>query len=69
MPTCTQPWFSLANLQQEVELSRQRHDGDLKEKNRLSRMLDHKVSTLAVLEVRMVLVTEIKLFLVPAKKM
>ncbi|XP_057502922.1 eukaryotic translation initiation factor 3 subunit A-like [Actinidia eriantha] len=28
--------------QQEVELSRQRHDGDLKEKNRLSRMLDHK---------------------------
>ena len=53
-------------MQQEVELSRQRHDGDLKEKNRLSRMLDHKVSILA-LEVHMVLVTEIKLFLVPAK--
>ncbi|KAA8536786.1 hypothetical protein F0562_029264 [Nyssa sinensis] len=29
--------------QQEIELSRQRHDGDLKEKNRLSRMLDQKM--------------------------
>lgn len=28
--------------QQEIELSRQRHDGDLKEKNRLTRMLDNK---------------------------
>uniref|UniRef100_A0A2P2L6C7 Eukaryotic translation initiation factor 3 subunit A n=4 Tax=Rhizophora mucronata TaxID=61149 RepID=A0A2P2L6C7_RHIMU len=28
--------------QQEVEMSRQRHDGDLREKNRLSRMLDNK---------------------------
>ncbi|XP_059652352.1 eukaryotic translation initiation factor 3 subunit A [Cornus florida] len=28
--------------QLEVELSRQRHDGDLKEKNRMSRMLDQK---------------------------
>ncbi|KAL6960070.1 Eukaryotic translation initiation factor 3 subunit A [Sarracenia purpurea var. burkii] len=28
--------------QQEVELSRQRHDGDLKEKNRLARMWRHK---------------------------
>uniref|UniRef100_A0A5B6YH07 Eukaryotic translation initiation factor 3 subunit A n=1 Tax=Davidia involucrata TaxID=16924 RepID=A0A5B6YH07_DAVIN len=28
--------------QQEIELSRQRHDGDLKEKNRLSRMSNHK---------------------------
>ncbi|KAL3515996.1 hypothetical protein ACH5RR_022898 [Cinchona calisaya] len=28
---------------QEVELSRQRHDGDLKEKNRLARMLEHKI--------------------------
>ncbi|KAA8545218.1 hypothetical protein F0562_020002 [Nyssa sinensis] len=28
---------------QEIELSRQRHDGDLKEKNRLARMLDHKM--------------------------
>ncbi|KAL5853920.1 hypothetical protein ACOSQ3_009038 [Xanthoceras sorbifolium] len=28
--------------QQEIELSRQRHDGDLQEKNRLSRMLDNK---------------------------
>ncbi|MFZ8272504.1 hypothetical protein ACO1K0_14120, partial [Staphylococcus aureus] len=26
--------------QQEIELSRQRHDGDLKEKNRLLRILD-----------------------------
>lgn len=31
-------------LQLEVELSRQRHDGDLREKNRLTRMLDNKVS-------------------------
>ena len=30
--------------QQEIELSRQRHDGDLKEKNRLSRILENKVS-------------------------
>ena len=30
-------------LQLEVELSRQRHDGDLKEKNRLACMLDNKV--------------------------
>ncbi|XP_028076888.1 eukaryotic translation initiation factor 3 subunit A [Camellia sinensis] len=29
--------------QQEIELSRQRHDGDLMEKNRLSRMLEHKI--------------------------
>lgn len=29
--------------QQEIELSRQRHDGDLTEKNRLSRMLEHKI--------------------------
>ncbi|KAI8022274.1 Eukaryotic translation initiation factor 3 subunit A [Camellia lanceoleosa] len=29
--------------QQEIELSRQRHDGDLQEKNRLSRMLEHKI--------------------------
>ncbi|XP_050221099.1 eukaryotic translation initiation factor 3 subunit A [Mercurialis annua] len=29
--------------QLETELSRQRHDGDLKEKNRLSRMLDNKM--------------------------
>ncbi|KAK4768980.1 hypothetical protein SAY86_027130 [Trapa natans] len=28
--------------QQEVEISRQRHDGDLKEKNRLARMADNK---------------------------
>ncbi|XP_057496488.1 eukaryotic translation initiation factor 3 subunit A-like [Actinidia eriantha] len=34
--------FHEREQQQEVELSRQRHDGDLKEKNRLSRMLDHK---------------------------
>lgn len=31
-------------LQREVELSRERHESDLKEKNRLSRMLDNKVS-------------------------
>lgn len=31
-------------LQLEIEISRQRHDGDLREKNRLSRMLDNKVS-------------------------
>jgi hypothetical protein len=31
-------------LQLETELSRQRHDGDLKEKYRLSRMLENKVS-------------------------
>ena len=30
-------------LQLEVELSRQCHDGDLREKNRLARMLDNKV--------------------------
>ncbi|KAI6692377.1 hypothetical protein NL676_020087 [Syzygium grande] len=29
--------------QQEIELSRQRHDGDLREKNRLARMLENKV--------------------------
>ncbi|XP_031381729.1 eukaryotic translation initiation factor 3 subunit A-like [Punica granatum] len=29
--------------QQEIELSRQRHDGDLKEKNRLARMAENKV--------------------------
>ncbi|KAK1370744.1 Eukaryotic translation initiation factor 3 subunit A [Heracleum sosnowskyi] len=29
--------------QQEIELSRQRHDGDLKEKNRLLRILDNKI--------------------------
>ncbi|KAL7239738.1 hypothetical protein ACSBR2_005588 [Camellia fascicularis] len=29
--------------QQEIELSRQRHDGDLMEKNRLSRMLEHMI--------------------------
>ncbi|KAG6773142.1 hypothetical protein POTOM_020399 [Populus tomentosa] len=29
--------------QQEIELSRQRHDGDLREKNRLSRMLEYKI--------------------------
>ncbi|XP_041017495.1 eukaryotic translation initiation factor 3 subunit A-like [Juglans microcarpa x Juglans regia] len=29
--------------QLEVELSRQRHDGDLREKNRLTRMLDNKI--------------------------
>ncbi|KAG5244746.1 eukaryotic translation initiation factor [Salix suchowensis] len=29
--------------QQEIELSRQRHDGDLKEKNRLSRILENKI--------------------------
>lgn len=33
-----------AALQLEVELSRQHHDGDLKEKNRLARMLENKVS-------------------------
>lgn len=32
-------------LQQEIELSRLRHDGDLKEKNRLARILDDKVVT------------------------
>lgn len=31
-------------MQQEVELSEQRHAGDLKEKERLSRMMGHKVS-------------------------
>ncbi len=31
-------------LQLEVEVSRQRHDGDLKEKNRMARMLENKVS-------------------------
>lgn len=31
-------------LQLEVELSQQRHEGDLKEKNRLARMLENKVS-------------------------
>lgn len=31
-------------LQLEVELSRQHHDGDLREKNRLARMMDNKVS-------------------------
>ncbi|XP_042491629.1 eukaryotic translation initiation factor 3 subunit A-like [Macadamia integrifolia] len=31
-----------ATLQQEIELSRQRHAGDLQEKNRLARMLDQK---------------------------
>ena len=30
--------------QREVELSRERHESDLKEKSRLSRMLDFKVS-------------------------
>lgn len=35
--------FSFSVLQLEVEVSRQRHDGDLREKNRLSRMLDNKV--------------------------
>ncbi|PPR85528.1 hypothetical protein GOBAR_AA35166 [Gossypium barbadense] len=34
--------------QLEVELSRQRHDGDLKEKNRLARMLENKVSTFGI---------------------
>ncbi|XP_047340607.1 eukaryotic translation initiation factor 3 subunit A-like [Impatiens glandulifera] len=29
--------------QQEIEISRQRHDGDLKEKNRLSRLLEYKI--------------------------
>lgn len=29
--------------QQEIELSRQRHDGDLREKNRLARMVENKV--------------------------
>ena len=32
-----------ANLQQAIELSREHHEGDLKEKNRLARMLDNKV--------------------------
>ena len=31
-------------FQREVELSRERHESDLKEKSRLSRMLDFKVS-------------------------
>lgn len=31
-------------LQLEIELSQQRHEGDLKEKNRLSRMVDNKAS-------------------------
>lgn len=30
----------------EIELSQQRHEGDLKEKNRLARMLDNKVISL-----------------------
>lgn len=30
-------------MQQEVELSKQRHEGDLKEKERLARMMDNKV--------------------------
>lgn len=30
-------------FQQEIEASRQRHDGDLREKNRLARMLEKKV--------------------------
>jgi len=30
-------------LQREIELSKQHHAGDLQEKNRLSRMLEHKV--------------------------
>jgi len=31
-------------MQQEVELSKQRHEGDLKEKERLARMMGNKVS-------------------------
>ena len=34
----------MSALQLETELSRQRHDGDLKEKHRLSRMLENKVN-------------------------
>jgi hypothetical protein len=30
-------------LQREIELSKQHHASDLQEKNRLSRMLEHKV--------------------------
>jgi translation initiation factor 3 subunit A len=33
-------------LQREIELSKQHHAGDLQEKNRLSRMLEHKVRML-----------------------
>jgi len=31
-------------MQQEVELSKQRHEGDLKEKERLARMMGNKVN-------------------------
>lgn len=37
-------------LQREIELSKQHHAGDLQEKNRLSRMLEHKVCMLPVVK-------------------
>lgn len=33
-------------MQQEVEVSKERHEGDLKEKERLVRMMDNKVSVI-----------------------
>jgi hypothetical protein len=38
-------WVSNATLQQEIELSRLRHDTELKEKERLARIKNNKVST------------------------
>lgn len=37
--------IACAIMQSEIESSRLRHDGDLREKNRLSRMYDNKVTT------------------------
>jgi hypothetical protein len=38
-------WVYHATLQQEIELSRLRHDTELKEKERLARIKNNKVST------------------------
>lgn len=50
-------------LQLEIELSQQRHEGDVKEKNRLVRMLDNKVSLHSYLKSPCMIATAENLYL------